>query len=134
MLLIVTPSANHPLLRPEDSQSIARFLHDNAGKPVRIELKRHYGGRSGEQNAWYWGGILRTIAEETGHDENELHEYFKHKFLPKKTIHLGSEVFEVPFSTTDLNTAEFTAYIERIRMFAAQELSINVPPPLYSEH
>jgi hypothetical protein len=133
MLLIVTPSATPPTLRREDSESIARFLRDNAGKPVRIELKRHFGGRSGEQNAWYWGGVLRTIAEETGHDENELHEIFKRWYLPKKHVQLGTGVAEVSCSTTDLTTAEFTQYIERIRLFALQELSINVPPPLYSE-
>lgn len=133
MLLIVTPSSAPPLLSAEDTQRIAKFLRDNAGKHVRIDLKRHYGGRSSAQNAWYWSGVLGTIAQDTGHTEEELHEYFKNKFLPKKHITVGSEVAEVPCSTTDLDTTEFTRYLETIRIFAIETLGINVPPPLYNE-
>jgi hypothetical protein len=87
------------------------FLHANDGKQVTIELDTPR--RSESQNRYYWL-YLEVIARETGNDADDLHELFKRKFLPPafKTI-MGQEV-KLPGSTTDLDKAGFSEYLERI--------------------
>lgn len=87
------------------------FLAGNEGRTVTLELERK--GRSTSQNAYYWV-YLGVIGRETGHDADDLHEFFKRKLLPpvfKKV--LGNEV-TLPMSTTVLKKAEFGDYLDKI--------------------
>lgn len=71
---------------------------------------------------------LACIAEETGEDSNELHEYFKRKWLQPKTIIMFSERNEY-YSTRDLNTIQFKEFLDKIQAFASSELGIILPIP-----
>ena len=114
--------------------NIAKFknhLLKMKGKTVAVtceERKRH---RSNEQNAYYWGVVLKTIADYAGYrGEQEItgiHEELKRMFLPK----IGK--LNIVKSTSSLNTAEFTDYIENIRSWAAQELGVYIPDPNEAE-
>ena len=75
--------------------------------------------------------VLKTISIDTGHTEQELHDILK-AYIPKKTIPFtkkdGSIInVAVPRSTTELSTAEFSEYIERIRAKFAMEFGIIIP-------
>ena len=85
--------------------------------------------RSNQQNAWYWGVVLPLIADATGHTCEELHEIFKRMFLPKQVVMFNEVEYELPGSTTILNTAEFTEYVERVRTEAAN-MGIIIPDPI----
>jgi NinB protein len=102
----------------------------------QVELKRKYVGimqvyrrqRSIKQNRLYhlW---LKCVSEHTGHTEEELDLFFKEMFLSwnSKQV-LGREVV-LPIHTSNLNTKEFTDYLEKIRMFALNDLSVYLPEP-----
>jgi hypothetical protein len=77
--------------------------------------------RSTNQNRLYWLW-LTMIADETGHAPNEMHEYFRMKFLK-----CHDKKFEYIRSTTDLNKDEFTKYLNQIELFATTELNITLP-------
>jgi hypothetical protein len=61
----------------------------------------------------------------------EVHRFFKIKFLP---VHImdsqGTIIGEWEGTTTDMNKAEMTDYIEQIRQYAAENLSVHIPDPV----
>lgn len=92
---------------------------------VRVEVDR--GKRSSQANRYY-RLVLGLIADETGHDSDELHELFKDKFAAPRTAVVLGEPVEIK-STADDNSDEFREYVECIRRFALMELSIETPDP-----
>ena len=114
--------------------NIAKFknhLLKLKGKTVAVTCEERKKHRSNEQNAYYWGVVLKTIADYAGYrGEQEItgiHEELKRMFLPK----IGK--LNIVKSTSSLNTAEFTDYIENIRLWAAQELGVYIPDPNEAE-
>jgi len=84
--------------------------------------------RSVDQNALYWLW-LKCIADETGNEENWLHEYFKETYLFRGYFEMGGKMYTCNTSTTRLNTSGFTEYLEKIKIFASSELGIILPLP-----
>lgn len=99
-------------------------LHKYQGKKIRLEIKADNGTRTLTQNRLYWV-YIHAIAADTGDTPDAIHEAFKLKFLRRFT----SEGFEYAGSTTGLDTAEFTKYIDTIKAFARDELGIILPEP-----
>ena len=63
------------------------FLYLGRWKPGdRIELiiRKENSVSSPAQNKYYWGVIIKLIAEYTGHDPDEIHSIMKWKFLKQK--------------------------------------------------
>lgn len=78
--------------------------------------------RSRSQNALYWA-YLTIIADETGDNANDLHEYFKRKLLPPRFVGVRNEMLKLPASTASLNKNDFTEYLMRISALT------NIPIP-----
>lgn len=96
-------------------------------KLYTVEVLEKKANRSISQNSLYWLW-LTCIEFETGNDRDELHEIFKKKFiLPKKVNIYGTEIER--YSTTDLDTAQFKQYLDKIQIFASTELAITLPDP-----
>lgn len=81
--------------------------------------------RSNQQNRYYWGVVIETLAEEIGLTPEETHEALKHKFLTP----IEKKGYKLYPTTTQLLTTEFNTYIEKIQRWAAQDLSIVIPDP-----
>lgn len=98
-------------------------------------IEKKHATRSLAQNAYYWSGVVGTIAEYTGYTPEEVHELLKAKFLPK-TLAIpdanGEVVTELTIgqSTTKLNKLEFGEYIEAIRKWAGESLGLEIHDPL----
>lgn len=104
------------------------------GKDIDLEIGPHKDSRSLRQNRWYWGQILGLISEHTGYEPEELHEYFKSRFLPKRValadcngVVVDDKV--VGGSSAKLDIEAFGEYCESIRKFAAEELGVVIPDP-----
>lgn len=92
------------------------FAEKHDGKWCDVVLREPK--RSLSQNSYYWV-FVTIIARETGNNEDELHEFFKQKFLPMKKIVLrGKDTTEHVFtrltSTTELNKVDFGDYLTKI--------------------
>ena len=92
-------------------------------KEIELVLRRYRRRRSMPQNAWYWGCVIPVLAEHCGYDAEEMHEALKWRFLKK---HEGP--LPTVRSTADLDTAEFSEYIEQVRRLAA-EIGCAIPSP-----
>ena len=102
------------------------------GKKYKVSVTLNRDRRSLSQNSLYWLW-LNCISAETGNDVDALHDYFKDRFLSRKVEIFGDEC-SVGTSTTKLNTAEFTAFLDKVQQFAAGEgIILPNPEDLYFE-
>ena len=106
-------------------------LHTLEGKRVEVTVERLKHPRTNSQNRYYWGVVVKTIAQHTGHDPEQIHELLKHKFSPKWHFPYGEGRLTngIPTSTTRLDTLAFSEYVEKCRMWANDFLNLNIPLP-----
>ena len=116
---------NDLTLRFINPAKIKQHLLPLKGELVAVtadKLRRH---RTDDQNRYYRGVVLKTIADHCGYAGSEemesLHQEMRRRFLPKR----GS--LSIPVSTTSLDTKEMSEYIENIRRWAAEELQLYIP-------
>ena len=92
-----------------------------------IEIKKKRQIRSLSQNRYY-RFILTVIAGKiSGHTTDELHEAFKLKFNGKMINFPKGGSQMIGGSTAIMETDEFTAYINRVKLFALEEFGIEIP-------
>jgi hypothetical protein len=96
-------------------------------RPWKVTVERHKKKRSLSANALYWKW-LGVISDETGHDTDELHEFFKAKFCPIKEKTIADEPM-LYRSTAKLDTAEMSAYMDKVYAFSISTLGILLPLP-----
>lgn len=97
----------------DDGATLERAYLALEGREIVLTIKRRSQVRSLKANALYWV-YLTNISSETGHTPNELHEFFKAKFLSPRFETIYNEEVELPPSTAILSSQEFSAYMERI--------------------
>ncbi|EXD36906.1 MULTISPECIES: recombination protein NinB [Acinetobacter] len=147
-----------PIQSHADITKAINFMHTNytqainEGKPLVVEIKPEAKDRSKAQNRLYWKW-LHEIHRKTGNDEDQLHFEFKKKFLigilkrdddeyaamclAIKTLKQSeSEQYEAiangvirETSTTRMNTAQFTEYLNLIESFALKTFGLVLPVP-----
>lgn len=93
-----------------------------------LDISEKKSKRSIPQNALYWAW-LTVIENTTGNCKDDLHEFFKQKFLGYEVNEVLNETIEKLRTTTKLNTKSFTDYLECIRVFVAVELGIRLLTP-----
>ena len=101
-------------------------------KPIKyaFKIKQVRKKRSLNQNNYYFGVIVKTLASELGYFPDEMHEILKQKFRPKEVIIKATgEVFTVGASTTEDKTYDAEEYYYKIRTWALSELDILIPLP-----
>ena len=100
-------------------------LRQFEGQKVEIEVRKLRSQRSNLQNNYMWGVCYQLISEHTGYELEEVHEIMKFKFLRQK----NTKGMEYVKSTAKLNTSEMETYLEKIKRWAAQDLSVVIPDP-----
>lgn len=112
------------------AQRIAAFIESALpGKPLQVTVEVAKRKRSDPQNAALWGLAYKVLADATGNDPQDLHDFFLGE-------HFGWEVCEVmgqkkrrPIRrSSKLSTAEFAEFYEFIQRRAA-ECGYYVPDP-----
>jgi len=112
----------------EEYNRYRKWLWTKSGK-LQFILKKQFRKRSLPQNAWYWSLIIPMIAEEMGEDDMDyVHALLKSIHLSKK-VEIKGKIYTVTGKTSKLTTAQFGEYCERVRMWAAQELMLDIPDP-----
>lgn len=114
-------------LKLEDRDGFAALVEKLEGKPIQITLERMRVKRSNNQNRWYWGCIVKLLAEHCGYETDEMHEALKAKFLRDRE---NEEVGGLPKirSSASLDTVQFSDYCERCRQLGA-EMGVIIPAP-----
>jgi len=96
-----------------------------AGEKVTLYISSKRVRRTMQQNRYYWGVYLPLIAKETGnHDLEQLHTYFKGKFLTTGIVEVFGQKVRMTKSTAELNKNDFSEYIMNIEA----DTGIEAPP------
>lgn len=109
----------------------ASYIRSKEGKLVTVKIEDEKKQRTGQQNRYYWGAVLTTVSEYTGHSTEELHEVFKNMFLVTHTINFKGKEVRITKSTTELDTLSFIKYIDRI---IAEVASMGIVIPSYDKY
>ena len=121
--------AHFTLKNESDRQKAVNYINELLlEKPYSVTIKEGKESRSLSQNKLYWLWLTCLMAE-TGNDKTNLHEYFKQAYLPFEDKEVFNSVVPVFPSTTKLDTGQFTAYLNKIQIFAQMELNIRLPQP-----
>jgi len=107
-------------------EQLKGYLHSLANGKYELFVRRRKRIRSLQQNRYYFGVVVRILADEWGWRPKELHNALKMKFLlivsdDDKPNRIGS--------TTDLDTIGFEEYLEKIRTWAREDYNIIIPLP-----
>lgn len=94
-------------------------------KEVWVQVCPAKKNRSSPQNNYLWGVVYALISGHTGYTPEEVHEAMKLKFLRKYT----DSPLPSLRSTTELSTAEFEDYVEKIRQWGSTECNLVIPSP-----
>jgi NinB protein len=103
--------------------------------PVEITIRRRYATRSQEQNRFYWGVLVDTLAQAMageGWTEDDTHKFLKAQFLPKRLAAIDRNgrihgEYVVGGSTRRLTVGEFADYLRAIETWMVDELGLVLP-------
>lgn len=101
--------------------------HQRSGKPLELILQPETIKRSQAQNKYYWQ-LLQQIASDAWVEGRQYsaetwHEYAKRRFIGTADIPGGGSM---AISSTSMTKAEFAHYVQKIEVFAAQELGVTL--------
>ncbi len=121
--------AKFTLNKGENPDWVCKSLKALSGEmDIRVFVLNRKPVRSYSQNRYYWGVVLRHLEEHTGIDKEDLHELMKHRFN-LRTLDIGGKIYEFGGSTKGLDKKGFSEYIEKIRLWAEQEMGCRIPAP-----
>lgn len=112
---------------------------DLADKRWEITVKRHRKRRSTKQNNLYHAWVDEVaghMSDTTGYERAEVHAFFKSNFLePGGDIQIKGLTARADVTTTTLNTAEMSAYMDTIYRWVSAEFgfALRLPPVIIEE-
>lgn len=108
-------------------QPIELMFNLVANGEYALEIKKKVKRRTVDQNAlmWMW---FTCIEDETGTLKQDVHDYYCKLFLRRVVVVNGKEEVVVR-STSKLNTAEMTVFLNKVQSDAAAEFGIRLPSP-----
>ena len=99
-----------------------------------LTIQSKHRGRSGQQNAYYWGVVVEAarlcMSEHEGQDVDAeyTHELLKYHLNPC-TIQIGEKSLTLGGSTSKMSTVEFSDYVAKCREWVMDMFSVYVQEP-----
>ncbi len=90
------------------------------GKRFEVSIQRERKKRSNNQNAYYWGCVIPTIAAGVGYNSTEEEHQLTHDGLRMMFLRVPGPGFPTARSTTSLSTVEFEDYMRQCRQYGAE--------------
>lgn len=120
------------ILRNENirDNALAYIQSLDMARPWRVEISEHRPKRSLEQNAYLHAVPLRILSEHTGYNVDEMKDYLLMEAfgtLDKEVM--GRSIVRPAKRSSDLNTKEFSWFIEWIAAWAMNNLGLLIPMP-----
>lgn len=100
-------------------------------KPRTTGSAANLGEGKGNQNGYYWSVVIPLLAEQLGLELWQVHEELKLKFLP--TVSKLNPGKVIGGTTQKLDRTQWEDLMERIRVWAITDDTINVKIPLPNE-
>jgi len=106
-----------------------RLLRVIAQLPVKdgqvwdVRIAPYQPRRSLQANRRLWA-LHQLAAAETGHSIDEMHEFCKAKFLPRKILKIGKDERAVLSSSANLTKKRFAEFMEQVEAFYISDLGV----------
>lgn len=91
--------------------------------PLEVTVTTYNPKRSTSANRRYWA-LAGAVAKKTGHDSDEIHDFWKERFLGTRAIEIAGERVTVRPSTKRLNVQQFNDFMERCENWSITELGV----------
>jgi hypothetical protein len=119
------------ILHLDNRAQLDRALkHPSWQRRVTITIAPEEERRRQRANKYYWGVVLKMMAEECGHTADDLHELMKLRHNSKLVVEpLTGEEVKIAQSTAKLTIPEFSVYLERVMLDGSEWLGIVFPEP-----
>lgn len=122
------------VLRDDFIRSRAMQAVKEAPVGQEVIIQRHKSKRTLSQNSLHWKrlDIIRLhIADSTGQifSAEELHDFFKRRFLPVRLVEIAGEAEKVTPTTTELDTKQMTDFMDQIDRYCIDRLNLYLPVP-----
>lgn len=117
----VLPGGLLVMERPTDYN---RAIRSFAGKHVEILVRKRKTKRSSQANRYYFGVVVKLLAEHCGYDPQEMHEALAMRFLRIEDCPITGAPRRKHTPQTD--TQEFADYVNHCIRLAA-ELGVVIP-------
>ena len=103
------------------------------GTSYTVYLLDHKKNRTLNANRYYFGVVLKTIADHMGQKNlditgDDLHEVLKGRFNPK-VVMVDGQAVEIGETTKKMSQDKFVEYIEVIRDWSSDRLNCYIPLP-----
>ena len=116
---------------------VLQFFKDCNDGLYRVSVASARKGRSNDQNGYLWGCVYPMVLEgligagwEDFTDCEQVHELCKQKFASRDIVNRNTgEVATLPSSTTEMDTVQFSAYVDSVRDWASEFLGVSIPDP-----
>lgn len=120
------------IIRNEDIRAYAleEIRHLPLDPPHKVSIEKYSPRRSLDQNAFLHAVPLRLLADATGHEIKDLKEYLLGEAFGWQDSEIfGSKVQRPMKRSSELNTKEFSWFLDWIESWASQTLGIILPRP-----
>jgi hypothetical protein len=114
--------------RPQDYN---RHVRSHAGQFIEATFRKRRSKRTERASRYYFGVVVKLIAEHCGYEKDEMHELLAMKFLRIE----DDPITGAPRRkrTPETSSGEFAEYVDRCRRFAAIDLQLYIPDPNEAE-
>lgn len=113
-------------LRLDAPVSFQSAMREFAGKPVEVTVRQKRNRRSDRANRFYFGVVVKLLAEYCGYEVDEMHEALAFRFLRLEDDPITGSPRRKRTPNTD--TKEFAEYVDACMRFGA-ELGVSIPNP-----
>jgi hypothetical protein len=116
-----------------DREGFVQAVRSMADCDAEITIASLEDRRSVVANRYYWGVVLKAIAEETETPAEDVHDAMCDRFLKHRItlVNVLGEVLdqEVAGRSSKLSVAAFYRFVEQVRLFAAEFFGLSIPDP-----
>jgi len=110
----------------DDPESYDLWLGSLNDQRIELVVQKEKIERTMSQNRYLWAAVYQAISDEIGYTVEEVHDLCKTMFL-KTHLDVKEKRYTIIKSTKELNTQQFSEYVESIKRWASSELSIAIP-------
>ncbi len=115
--------------KPNFPANSAEYIGSQKDGWYLFTISKPKSNRTNQMNRYYWGVMIKMIAEETGYDNDQIHELMKITHGVKEDLDIGMIGGWVPKSTAKYTVEEMQDYWLKITQWAAEFLNLQIPEP-----
>ncbi|MCK0507936.1 recombination protein NinB [Aromatoleum anaerobium] len=121
---------------PDTAKGLVAYLKQHVGpavqrgRPLRVIVTEEETRRTNEQNRFFHGPVLDAIAEQAWwggkqYPKEFWKEYFRRRYLLKDEYQTpDGEIVQTYWSTADLSSGRFSAFLNQVQAEAASEWGV----------